>query len=129
MTICEPMSWGPVAQVTPVALTTDVTPITGYDITTPQNRFLQEMFKGTNRTSAPTTILLYRPTASGLRSSHGNNRRADGHRSLSRIPAAMTFPLYHGADGTRKHIYRFHRCGWRNCRPADRSPDFGAGGQ
>lgn len=65
VTICEPMSWGPVAQVTPVTLTTDVTPITGYDITTPQNRFLQEMFKGTNRTSAPTTILLYRPTASG----------------------------------------------------------------
>lgn len=65
VTICEPMSWGPVAQVTPVTLTTDVTPITGYDITTPQNRFLQEMFKGTNRTSAPTTILLYRPTAPG----------------------------------------------------------------
>ena len=65
VTICEPMSWGPVAQVTPVTLTTDVTPITGYDITAPQNRFLQEMFKGTNRTSAPTTILLYRPTASG----------------------------------------------------------------
>ena len=65
VTICEPMSWGPVAQVTPVTLTTDVIPITGYDITAPQNRFLQEMFKGTNRTSAPTTILLYRPTASG----------------------------------------------------------------
>lgn len=65
VTICEPMSWGPVAQVTPVNLTTDVTHITGYDITAPQNRFLQEMFKGTNRTSAPTTILLYRPTASG----------------------------------------------------------------
>ncbi len=65
VTICEPMSWGPVGQVTPVTLTTDVTPITGYDITAPQNRFLQEMFKGTNRTSAPTTILLYRPTASG----------------------------------------------------------------
>ena len=37
----------------------------GYDITAPQNQFLQEMFKGTNRTGAPTTILLYRPTASG----------------------------------------------------------------
>nr|DAW43753.1 MAG TPA: tail sheath protein [Caudoviricetes sp.] len=65
VTICEPMSWGPVGQVTPVTLTTDVTPITGYDITDPHNQFLQEMFKGTNRTSAPTTILLYRPTASG----------------------------------------------------------------
>lgn len=65
VTICEPMSWGPVAQVTPVTLTTDMTPITGYDITAPQNQFLQEMFKGSNRTSAPTTILLYRPSASG----------------------------------------------------------------
>ena len=65
VTICEPMSWGPVAQVTQVGLTTDMTPITGYDITAPQNQFLQEMFKGTNRTGAPTTILLYRPTASG----------------------------------------------------------------
>lgn len=64
VTICEPMSWGPVGQVTPVTLTTDMTPITGYDITAPQNQFLQEMFKGTNRTSAPTTILLYRPSAS-----------------------------------------------------------------
>lgn len=64
VTICEPMSWGPVGQVTTVTLTTDVTPITGYDITAPQNLFLQEMFKGTNRTSAPTTILLYRPSAS-----------------------------------------------------------------
>ena len=63
VTICEPMSWGPVGQVTSVTLTTDLTPITGYDITAPQNRFLQEMFKGTNRTSAPTTILLYRPSA------------------------------------------------------------------
>lgn len=64
VTICEPMSWGPVGQVTPVTPTTDMTPITGYDITAPQNRFLQEMFKGSNRTSAPTKVLLYRPSAS-----------------------------------------------------------------
>lgn len=64
-TICEPMSWGPVAQVMEVAAGADMTPYTGYDITAPQNRFLQEIFKGSNRTSAPTTLLLYRPTASG----------------------------------------------------------------
>ena len=64
-TICEPMSWGPVAQVMEIAAGADMTPYTGYDITAPQNRFLQEIFKGTNRTSAPTTLLLYRPTASG----------------------------------------------------------------
>lgn len=65
VTICEPMSWGPIGEVTAVTLTTDMTPITGYDITAPQNRFLQEMFKGSNRTNAPTSVLLYRPTASG----------------------------------------------------------------
>lgn len=65
VTICEPMSWGPVAQVMEIAAGADMTPYTGYDITAPQNRFLQEIFKGTNRTSAPTTLLLYRPTASG----------------------------------------------------------------
>ena len=64
-TICEPMSWGPVAQVMEIAAGADMTPYTGYDITAPQNRFLQEIFKGTNRTSAPTKLLLYRPTASG----------------------------------------------------------------
>ena len=65
VTICEPMSWGPVGEVNTVTLTTDVTPLTGYDITAPQNQFLQEMFKGSNRTNAPTSILLYRPSASG----------------------------------------------------------------
>ena len=65
VTICEPMSWGPVGQVTTVTATTDMTPITGYDITAPQNLFLQEIFKGTNRTSAPTSVLLYRPSSSG----------------------------------------------------------------
>lgn len=65
VTICEPMSWGPVAQVMEISAGADMTPYTGYDITAPQNLFLQEIFKGTNRTSAPTTLLLYRPTASG----------------------------------------------------------------
>lgn len=61
VTICEPMSWGPVGQVTTVTPDMDLTSITGYDITAPQNRFIQEIFKGTNRTSAPTSLLLYRP--------------------------------------------------------------------
>lgn len=62
VTICEPMSWGPVGQVTTVTPDMDLSTITGYDITAPQNRFIQEIFKGTNRTSAPTSLLLYRPT-------------------------------------------------------------------
>lgn len=64
VTICEPLSWGPVAQVMEIEAGADMTPYTGYDITAPQNRFLQEIFKGTNRTAAPNKVLLYRPTAS-----------------------------------------------------------------
>lgn len=63
VTICEPMSWGPVGEVMTVANGDDMTPYTGYDITNEKNRFLREIFRGTNRTSPPTTLYLYRPTA------------------------------------------------------------------
>ena len=63
VTICEPMSWGPVGEVMTVANGGDMTPYTGYDITNEKNRFLREIFRGTNRTSPPTTLYLYRPTA------------------------------------------------------------------
>lgn len=65
VTIPEPLSWGPVAQVMEIEAGADMTPYTGYDITHPKNRFLNEIFKGTNRTAAPKKVLLYRPTASG----------------------------------------------------------------
>lgn len=61
--ICEPMSWGPVAQVMTVEAGVDTTPFCGYDITQPQAQFLNEIFKGSNRTPAPQKVLLYRPTA------------------------------------------------------------------
>lgn len=64
VTICEPMSWGPVGQVMTVAAGDDMTPYCGYDITAPQAQFINEIFKGSNRTAAPNTLLLYRPTAS-----------------------------------------------------------------
>ena len=63
VTICEPMSWGPVGEVMTVANGDDMTPYTGYDITSEKNRFLREIFRGTNRTSPPTTLYLYRPAA------------------------------------------------------------------
>lgn len=63
VTICEPMSWGPVGEVMTVANGDDMTPYTGYDITNEKNRFLLEIFRGTNRTSPPTTLYLYRPAA------------------------------------------------------------------
>lgn len=65
VTICEPMSWGPVGQVMTVEAGADMTPFCGYDITAPQAQFINEIFKGSNRTAAPNTLLLYRPTASG----------------------------------------------------------------
>lgn len=65
VTICEPMSWGPVGQVMTVAAGDDMTPYCGYDITAPQAQFINEIFKGSNRTATPNTLLLYRPTASG----------------------------------------------------------------
>lgn len=61
--ICEPMSWGPVGQVMTVENGVDTTPFCGYDITSPQAMFLQQIFLGTNRTNGANTVLLYRPTA------------------------------------------------------------------
>lgn len=61
--ICEPMSWGPVGEVMTVKPGDDMRQYCGYDITAPQARFLNEIFKGTNRTSGPQTVLLYRPQA------------------------------------------------------------------
>lgn len=63
VTICEPLSWGPVAQVMEISAEMDTTNYTGYPIADPQNRFLQEIFRGTNRTSPPQKVLLYRPAA------------------------------------------------------------------
>lgn len=63
--ICEPLSWGVIGQVMEIDASTDMASVTGYDITAPENRFLREIFKGSNRTSAPVKVLLYRPSASG----------------------------------------------------------------
>lgn len=63
--IAAALSWGPVETVQTIAAGADMTPYTGYDITNPNNKFLNEMFKGTNRTAAPNTVLLYRLGASG----------------------------------------------------------------
>lgn len=63
VTICEPMSWGPVGKVMEIAAGEDLTPYTGYDITDAHNRFASMIFSGSNRTAAPTKLLLYRPAA------------------------------------------------------------------
>lgn len=63
--IAEAMSWGPVETVQEIDAGVNMTPYTGYDITAPQNRFLNEIFKGTNRTAAPKRVLLYRLGSTG----------------------------------------------------------------
>lgn len=62
--ICEPLSWGPEGQVTEVTAGMDTTPIIGYSLTAPQAKFLQQIFRGTNRTSGAARVLLYRPIGS-----------------------------------------------------------------
>lgn len=63
--IAESLSWGPVETVQEIEAGADMTPYTGYDITNVNNRFLNEIFKGTNRTAAPNKVLLYRLGATG----------------------------------------------------------------
>lgn len=61
--ICEPMSWGPVGEIMEVNAGVDTTPYCGYPIYSPQALFLNEIFKGTDRTDPPYKVLLYRPAA------------------------------------------------------------------
>lgn len=87
--ICEPMSWGPVAQVMEIEAGADMTPYTGYDITASENRFLNEIFKGTNRTAGPNKVLLYRPTASGS---------AQASATIAPLTATAKYPGARGND-------------------------------
>ena len=87
--ICEPLSWGPVAQVMEVESGANMTPYTGYDITNEKNRFLMEIFKGSNRTAAPTKVLLFRPTASGA---------AKASATAGQLTATAKYPGIRGND-------------------------------
>lgn len=91
VTICEPMSWGPVAQVTEITPDMDLTPITGYDITAPENLFIRQIFLGTDRTNPPTKLLLYRPTASGS---------AQATATIGELTATALYPGARGNDIT-----------------------------
>lgn len=89
VTICEPLSWGPVGQVMEIEAGADMTPYTGYDITAPQCRFLNEIFKGTNRTPAPRKVLLYRPAASSS---------VQAAATISPLTATAKYPGARGND-------------------------------
>lgn len=88
--IPKTLSWGPVAQVMEIRSGDDPRPFTGYAITDPQALFLREMFKGTNVTSPPTKVLLYRPPAAGASPATAElSSRTDVLDGVSKLPGAV----------------------------------------
>lgn len=87
--IAEAMSWGPVGTMQEIESGADMTAYTGYPITAAQNRFLNEMLKGTNRTAAPNKILLYRLNGTG-----GTQAKA----TISPLTATAVYPGVRGND-------------------------------
>ena len=87
--IAAALSWGPVETVQTIAAGADMTPYTGYDITNPKNKFLNEMFKGTNRTAAPNKVLLYRLGATG---------QTAATATISPLTASAKYPGTRGND-------------------------------
>ena len=87
--IAEALSWGPVETVQTIEAGADMTPYTGYDITNANNRFLNEIFKGTNRTAAPNKVLLYRLGASG---------QTAATATISPLTATAKYPGTRGND-------------------------------
>lgn len=69
----------------------DTTPFCGYDIYTPQARFLNEIFKGTDRTNPPTKVLLYRPFA---------DSQASAKAVVGQLTATAIYPGTRGNDVT-----------------------------
>lgn len=63
--IAQNLSWGATATVMEITPGTDVTPYIGYDISTAQAAFLREMMRGTDVTTAPIKILVYRRGGTG----------------------------------------------------------------
>ena len=104
--ICKPLSWGPVGEMMEVESGADMTPFTGYGITDGRNLFLREIFKGTDRTSGPRTVLLYRPAATGAAAAQAAipgpaAREGDGTPSAGLLVppstpecGATTFPFF-----------------------------------
>lgn len=63
--ICEPLSWGPEGEIMKVNAGDSFVPYIGYDETSRKSLFLREIFMGSDRTSGPVKVLLYRPEAMG----------------------------------------------------------------
>lgn len=89
VTICEPLSWGPVAQVTEITPYSDTTPYTGYPLYDAHNLFLQQIFAGSNRTNGPQSVLLYRPAASNAQ---------EASATVSPLTVTALYPGVRGND-------------------------------
>ena len=63
--ICEPLSWGVTGKISEYIPGEDPTPIIGSDLTSAAAQFLREMMKGSDQTSGPVKILIYRPAGAG----------------------------------------------------------------
>ena len=89
------LSWGPVGTVTAVSAGEDTAPSVGYALTAPQALFLREMFKGTNVTSGPSTVLLYRLAAEGAAAASAVIGAAEGAEGVT---VTALYPGVRGND-------------------------------
>lgn len=85
--IAKALSWGEPGEVAVITPGQDVTPFVGYNISTAQAQFLREMMRGTDTTSCPTQILLYRYAGTG------------GVQATATIGELTVNALYVGARG------------------------------
>lgn len=85
--IAKALSWGAPGEVAVITPGQDVTPYVGYNISTAQAQFLREMMRGTDTTSCPTQILLYRYAGTG------------GVQATATIGELTVNALYVGARG------------------------------
>ncbi len=63
--IAKNLSWGETGKVMEIAAGTDVSPYIGVDMSADEARFLREMLRGSDVTSAPYQVLLYRYQGTG----------------------------------------------------------------
>ena len=85
--IAKALSWGAPGEVVVITPGQDVTPFVGYNISTTQAQFLREMMRGTDTTSCPTKILLYRYAGS------------DGVKAGATLGGLSVTARYEGARG------------------------------
>ena len=85
--IAKALSWGPLGEVQEITPGQDVTPVIGYGIGSEQALFLREMMKGTDVSSCPKKILLYRYAGTG------------GVKASATIGALTATALYEGVRG------------------------------